>query len=491
MSDQHELLKRICLEPDDREARLVYADLLAEQGDARGVFIAHHCQLEQMDSLDADYPALAASTRRLEAAYAPSWLAEYLERAAVEIEAESLSRAPLELLFNAEFRAGFMHRIAMTPEEIGAHWDWLRQREPLQGVELRLVEHLPREYHELAQPAAFRTLKVTPDGWVTANSVGDVLRWGLSQLRELDLSGCDLGLAGAQLLTSMQTDLGEHFEDWTAPPPLPEAQLTTLILHATQLGDEAARLLFDAPTTRALETFSISQCRLDQRETLEALAASPLEKLRSLSIAGNKAFGEQLDALASWPVVAQLRHLALPLSTTAESLGALFSQPSTALRSLDLSSAKVAAAEPETIAACASTLTALDIGTTRIGDVAWGRLLEQSSVEPVTELRANGCSLSDRGIERLANSSLERLLTLDLSSNKLTDKGVEALAAWPGLKHVTFLRIGNNRKVKARGYRALIESPHLDLAVLDVGKLSDESILASLRDRFKSALRVG
>lgn len=488
MSTEETLLQQICDDPTNIEARLVYADCLLERGDPRGTFIAQHCALERMTGLEDAYAVLAASTRRLEAAHAPAWLADYLELA--EVKSTIFGRAKLDALFNAEFRHGFLYRIAMTPQDIVAHWDWLREREPLQGIELRVDEHLPDAYHGLSQPGAFRTLKVTPNGWFTANSVGDVLRWGLGRLRELDLSGCDLGLAGAQLLTNVETDLPEFFEDWTPPPPLPEGQLERLGLHATKLQDEAARLLFDAVTTRALEQLVISQCQISERGTLEALAASPLSRLKQLSIAGNNALGGQLDALAGWAVLRQLESLALPQSTTPSDLRALFPEPSTALRALDLSSAKTLCAEPRTVAGVATALTRLDIGTTRIGDVGWTTLLGEPSVGKLHELLGNGCSLSDRAVEALAASPLDRLLTLDLSSNKLTDKGLSALARWPGLQHVTYLRIGNNRKVTAAGYRALIDSPHLAPTVLDVGKAVDGGATNALRERFGDALRV-
>jgi uncharacterized protein (TIGR02996 family) len=487
MSTEQDLLRKICDDPTDIETRLVYADCLSERGDPRGEFIAHHCQLERMTGREDNYAELAATTRRLEAAHAPTWLADFLGRA--DVKSTAFGRTKLDALFNAEFRHGFLHRIAMTPADIAAHWDWLREREPIQGVELRVSEHLPAEHHELTQPGAFRTLKVTPDGWFTDHSVGDVLRWGLGHLRELDLSTCDVGLAGVQMLTNVETDLHQHFEGWTPPPPLPEGQLERLVLHATRLHDEPARLLFDAATTRALVELVISQCQLTERATLEALAASPLDRLRQLSIAGNNALGGQLDALAGWPVLGQLERLAVPQSATPGDLEALFPEPSAALRALDLSSAKAVCARPQTVPAAAVALTRLDIGTSRIGDVHWATLLKEPSVAGLHELMANGCSLSDRAVEVLVASRLDRLLALDLSSNKLTDGGLRALAGWPGLKHVTFLRIGNNRKVKAPGYRALIDSPHLSPTALDVGKAVDDQTAAALRERFGDALQ--
>ena len=74
-----------------------------------------------------------------------------------------------------------------------------------------------------------------------------------------------------------------------------------------------------------------------------------------------------------------------------------------------------------------------------------------------------------------------RLVTLDLSSNELTDAGLTTLARWPGLEHVTHLRLGNNRKVTAAGHRALMESQTFTPAVLDLGKVT---VVAQSKERF-------
>ena len=58
------------------------------------------------------------------------------------------------------------------------------------------------------------------------------------------------------------------------------------------------------------------------------------------------------------------------------------------------------------------------------------------------------------------------------------------LAEWPGLRHLTYLRLGNNRKLGQQGYQALAESPHFDPAQLDLGKVKDEGSRELLRERF-------
>ena len=64
MALAEELLKRVCADPDDVDARRVYADFLQDQGDPRGTYVAQHCALSELDVLSPEYPALLASVRR-------------------------------------------------------------------------------------------------------------------------------------------------------------------------------------------------------------------------------------------------------------------------------------------------------------------------------------------------------------------------------------------------------------------------------------------
>lgn len=489
MTSGAQFREAICRDPSDMASRLVYSDWLMEQDNPLGEFIANHCRLEEMSGLEEGYSVLLAATNRLEAKHAATWLEAYLKRVKAS---ERFSRVAVDTLFNPEFRHGFLHRIAGQLEDVEAHWSWLREREPVQGMELLVGEGIGQEHRSLAVASEWRSLKVSPDGWFTANSVGDVLRWGFPELLELDLSGCSLGVDGCRLLANLPTDLPDVFDDWTAPPPLPEGQLKALVLSRCAIGDEGAEILLAANTLSALEELGISQCKVELASTLERMKGSArLGQLQTLSIAGNKALGGQLGTLAGWHVLPRLKALALPLSATEGDLAALFPTPSTCLRELNLSSAKELLKTPKVVTDAATNLTALNIGSSRIGDTLWPELLLAPSMSKVVDLRANGCSLSDKGVAALVSSGLDRLVRLDLSSNKLTDASLALLAEWQGLACVTHLRIGNNRKVTAAGYQALIESPYFAPTHLDIGKSEDEALLAALRERFETALYVG
>jgi len=479
-----ELLAQVLAAPDDDAPRAVYADALAEAGDPRGPFITAQIAVEAMDPLDERYaPALAAVNRTI-ARHCARWIGDYLARAKLS---EMAIRRPVDRLGNARFRGGFLRRIAMRADHIAREWPALRAREPLEGIELLVTEYAPPEYKSLDEPRAFEVLKVSPDGWFTSNSLAEVLAVGMPRLRELDLSGCDLGAAGAELLANQETDLGASFPDYVAPPPFAPGQLRVLVLAATQLGDAGARLLFAADHLSELETLDLTQCRMTDPETLTALRDAPaMRALRRLGLAGN-ALGDRLAALAGWEVLPRLEELGLPQTTTPEALAALFPRPSSTLRTLALASGKAVAQAPN-LFEVAEALVELDLGTTSLGDERWRALLAAPSARRLVHLHANGCSLSDAAVTALVDSALDRLVSLDLSSNKLTDAGLAALAAWPGLAHVTHLRLGNNRKLGAAGFAALAESDYLDPAVLDLGKLGDDRSLAALRARFGEAV---
>lgn len=471
------VLKRICANPEDLELRLVHADQLAERGDPRGTFISHQVQLARLSALDDGYAPLLASTRRLLAKHARAWLGADVK----DLDGDGFSKLEVDGRRNAVFENGFLSRVAVTEDELPAVWKTLSAREPLAGVELLVNEGVSRT--DVPEAAAFRTLKVSPDSWFTAHSVGSVLAWGMPKLEALDLSGCDLGTTGAQLLANLETDLADTFEGWKAPPPFAKGQLKSLVLHGCGVGDEGAALLFSADALSGLRTLVLSQCRLTRADTLKALKQSkPMAGLTRLSLSGNKELGGHFDELAGWKVLPKLEALALPQTVTADDVRALFPKPSKALRELDVTSAKALLETPAVLLEAAESLTHLDLGVTSVGDEGFGALAP--SLQNLLELRVNGCSLSDSAIEVLVAKGSTRLVTLDVSSNKLTDAGVKTLASWKGLEHVTHLRLGNNRKVTAAGLRALLDAKSFEPAELDLGKVGEAKLIKELGARF-------
>lgn len=485
--DLESLRSKVLAAPEDDEVVAVYADALIEAGDPRGTFITEQIAIADLSPLDARYAPLLASTQRLGAEHGAEWIGDYLARSKLR-ETHGSVRTGLDRLLNAVFERGFLRRIAITPELISKEWAKLAAREPITGMELLVRESLDAPHRLLTEPESLTRLKVSPDDWFTASSVGNVLAWEMPHLRELDLSGCDLGQDGARILANQETNLGESFEGYTAPPPFAEGQLRKLILRGAQLHDAGARILLDAKHLTALEELDISQCRIDAPAILEQLRDAPaLRGIKRLAIAGNQGFGPRLGALAGWPALANLEAMTLPQTTTAAALGTLFEEPSGKLHTLDVASAKELMTTPEAIWRTSESLAYLDIGTTSVGDAGFEKLITASPLRNLVSLSANGCSLSDEAVRVLTTSKLERLVSLDLSSNKLSDRSLSMLAEWAGLGQLASLRLGNNRKLSSVGYGALMKASSFRPASLDVGKV-DAKLAAGLRERFGFAL---
>lgn len=469
--------------PDDLALRQVYADQLIEAGDPRGTFIAHQLAQEQLDPLDERYAPMIASSRRLELKHRGAWLADFLKRLKLKNTADALRH------LNPVFRGGFLERIALSVDQIEEHWPWLREREPIGGIELSIYEHLPEQFRALKEPKSFRVLSLAVDGWFTASSAGNVLAWGMPLLRDLDLSRAALGVDGGLMLANQKTDLATVFDDFVDPPPFAKGQLKRLELAGCGLMDDGVQSLLGADHLTALEALNLNTCGISEKSTWSQLkkAEHINATLKRFNIGGNKV---ALDELAGWSALPKLTALALPQSVTQAEFAKLFPKPSAKLRELDIRSAKELMTSPERVFEAAEHFTSLHIGTTSLGEVGFERLLASRSMETLFHLQANGCGLSDASMTALTKSKLKRLVTLDVSSNKLSDAGLQTLASWKGAELLTHLRIGNNRKLTLKGYEALINAKDFDPALLDVGKLSDAKAKKALAERFGDALLV-
>jgi uncharacterized protein (TIGR02996 family) len=465
---------RVLEAPDDLQLRQVVADKLQEKGDPRGAFISMQLQLLELDPGDPRYPQVFAESQRLEHRHRGAWLRDVFERIG--------DCAPV-------FRAGFLSTLTLDPLDLDEHWAWLKQREPVEGVTVVVHEALPEGARARTSGPQLKRLGVVPEDWVTAFSVSELLAWDVSNLSALDLSGCDLGTDGAKLLAGVESGLAEHFDRFVTPPPFTPGVMRQLRLRGCQLGDEGAAVLVSAERLSGLVELDLSQNRLGDVKTLTALANAKLPALRRLSLAGN-VFREGLSSLARWKQLPKLVALGLPQSTTKDDVLSLFKKPSPALRELDVRSAKALLETPRVVFDCATAFTHLDLGTTSLGDDGLQVLLEHPASATLRVLRLNGCSLSDAAVELLVRAP-RGLVELDVSSNKLTDKALAALATWEGLSSLVALRLGNNRKVTAKGLEALIASERFSPVRFDVGKVADAALLKRLEARFKDALVSG
>lgn len=465
-----ELWNAVLEDPDDDARLLVLADALTAAGEVQGSFITHQVALSGLDDLDPRRTALIAVTERLQADLASRWLAPLLEG----LGDASFRRQKVDGFRNARFERGLLAHIALLPEDLDV-LPTLLARTPLASLELLFTEWVPPELALDLSP--FDALKISPDGWFTAHSVGRALNFGAAQLTALDVTGCDIGADGARLIVGTPTDLAQHFDDFTTPVP-PEA-LEHLVLAGTNLGDDGLQALFERPGPLAhLKTLDLTQCRLTDGSLLPTFFHLALDHL---ALSGNNEL--DISGLATWEGLLRLRHLGLPKSITPEVFaGLLFG--SDRLRSLDLRGAKSLLARPEVVFAAAAHFTSLDLGTGGLKDPGFKALVAAPSCQSLDVLRVNGCSLSDASVTALVESDLAHLHTLDLSSNKLSDASLERLAGWEGIGNVVHLRLRNNRKLSPAGYAHLLDCDAFQPVSLDVGRVDDD-LAERLRSRFR------
>jgi uncharacterized protein (TIGR02996 family) len=97
MPDDPAFLRMIAAAPADDAPRLVYADWLEDRGDPRGTFIRVQCALAALPADDPRRPDLEDTERRLSAAHAAGWTADF--------DGDMRS---------AEFRRGFVEGITLS-----------------------------------------------------------------------------------------------------------------------------------------------------------------------------------------------------------------------------------------------------------------------------------------------------------------------------------------------------------------------------------------
>ena len=455
-----------------------------KEGDPRGDFISLQIQLAEMSPFDPDFPSIDAQIQRLISQHAASWLAFIL--ASAPLDPDEFNRMELDKWNNAQFENGFLQQIAMTPDVAASQWHQFCHLEPLQGVELVVHEDIPSVLAESDVPSTWRSLKVSPNGWLTFFSVRGILFWDLKHLESLDLSGCDLGVDGARLLANQPVEMADLDGPRIPPHPLNHAQLHSLSVRNSSISDEGLAILLSPKAIHGLKQLDISQCRLtDASSLLHALA--PLKQLEDLRLAGNNAL--DLNPLKGWKQLQQLHRLSLPQSLEPEGFSQLFPAPSSSMHALDIASAKALLVRTEIVAAAAENLVQLNIGATSAGDGSFRELMSAASTAKLNTLQAYRCSLSDKAVDALVQRPDSYLVQLDLSSNKLSDASLRLLAEWPGLNNLAQLRLGNNRKLSAAGYTALIESEAFAPAVLDIGACKDKKLIDALVERFPHAIR--
>ena len=189
MSDEAAFIQEILANPADRECRLIFADWLEEQGDARGELIRLQVQLEGMSPDEKGYSTVRKKVRSLEKTVTmfgqlPSQVSKW------------------------EHRCGFIEQIELTLTAFLKHAEDIFANNPVQHAVLRAKSAKLDKIAELPQLAKLRSLELRE------NRLGnDGLKKlvGAPQMRSLErltIYSNDITSEGIRELASMK-NLGE------------------------------------------------------------------------------------------------------------------------------------------------------------------------------------------------------------------------------------------------------------------------------------------
>lgn len=471
MTDNEALLQAVCTDPDNVGLRLIYADYLEEQGDARADFIRVQCDLADLSEDDDRVPALKERELQLLNRHGRAWVQE------------------LELAHNpCTFRRGFVEALTMSADDFLASAERLFQKTPLR--ELRLTSTGAHTDGLAASPwlARLGRLRIAAAGDVDAVALcasphlqnlhalnlggfhlgmGCIraLVAGFAQLRELGLHGCQqMGAAEAEILAREG-----HFRE-----------LECLSIDGMRLGTAGLHALAATRHWPKLRTMRLVQCN-GMDSGVRTLAMSPFfPELHTLNLSGNELHGESLQALADSPQRAALRHLDLSFNKVGaaalRSLGASRSLGN--LRKLLLHGCGLAAAiMPTLVASVGKEMRSLHLGANFFGHEGAERLAKAAHLADLRELHLDACELTAWSVKSLLWSPhLGGLRLLNVSHNDLGDQVLLALGACPPHPYLHTLNLGSC-KIGDEGIAAIQNWPNLPALrslVLDRNPLGDD-----------------
>jgi uncharacterized protein (TIGR02996 family) len=234
-SDLEALEAFLRVNPEDREAWLVYADLLIEEGDVRGELVALYQQLAAGRLSAPDARARLQRVQALETSCRSKWLSEL----------EPPAGASLQWRFGFVVEVGF----GRSPDSLDAFARLCACRGG------RFLSGLDLSGWELGAEGAARL----------------AASCALQRARRLNLAGCHLGPEG---VLALLPSCGLHV-------------LRALDLSSNSLGDEGARAIAQASPLRPWTELDLTDNDIG-RDGLALLLASPaLQELQVLSLGGN------------------------------------------------------------------------------------------------------------------------------------------------------------------------------------------------------------
>ena len=407
ISQRDALYRAICQFPDEDTPRLIFADLIEEEGEsARAAFIRTQVELAALP----DYDPLWVKCRQFDPGVT---LGQHMTH--------TLPKLPDGFTVRAfRFRRGFVWRVtALNTEALARRGDDLFDVAPIRAL---CLDDRP-DLAELADcPALARLHRLEfadtfLDGDDIAALVNSPHAAGLTDLvfesDAIRAEGLEL-LAGSELFGRLQAlRIDKHT---IAPALLVDAlaaadepgNLHKLSLPFNELQAPDAATLFGLPALRTLDHLDLRDNKQFRTEGAEALAESGL--LRGLRI---------LNLEQTFPGTQGVRALA--------ATGAL-----AGVRSLDLTANRLGPVAAKLLAESRSVrgLRVLKLGNNPIGHAGAEALAGSRHLAGLLELDLRDCGIGDAGAMALAESPhLDGLLRLDLRSVNHRPLGDEARAA--------------------------------------------------------------
>lgn len=310
--DQQAFLASILADPDDKKARLVYADLLQQTDDPRGAFIVMQCTRADLPDGDPRIPELDAQIDALLARHKKAWTAFGKNTGA-----------------RWEFRRGFVEKLSLDAKDLVTNAAWIFAAEPVEELNVWKIDksrvrrdksrlapilELPLDrvrrlslarckltQDDLAALASARTLGNVEILDLTGRGSGSVETplaplanaTSLPKLRELRVSGCMMGDAAMAELAASRT-----------------LRFTHLIAPRNDFSEAACESIANATWAPQLVSLDLSSNEMIRDEGLRALAASTqLGALRSLKLEYVGLYEEAADIILGSPVFSKLQHL--------------------------------------------------------------------------------------------------------------------------------------------------------------------------------------
>jgi uncharacterized protein (TIGR02996 family) len=515
MNAADSLLAAIRAEPADDIARLAYADLLDEAGDAdRAEFIRVQVALARTPDEDPARDELAARERELLCLHGEQWKAAlprlpnvswgeftrgFIRAAEVhELVEEDLDDQPgLSLPDDGRIHA-VVSRKALAAAFAAAPIDRLvlslchgtSLRHIAEALDLTPVKHLHLSggfdagelLAWLASPQAshLETLDLMIHRLSEAELRQLLASPHLGRVRSLDLSQCETGadLAGVMAAAPGLANLEALTIGWCGHD------------EGERIGDTGLRAIASSPHLTRLRRLKLNKCRLTPAGVAALAASKNFANLTRLELYDERLGTEGAAALAGTPHLGRLTDLRLGVcDLSAAGLRALANSPHlAAVRSIDIGGnhlgdeaaailaarwrltnlemigVQITAAGAAELAGSAvlAGLLALNLsGNGGLGGEGVAALCAAPRWAGLRRLVLNSCGLTAAALEALAASpGLPRLHDLDIEFNKFRDAGTAALARWPGLASVRVLEL-SYCDVGDAGARALASSRHL------------------------------